>query len=122
VRLRSAIAVIAGYAVFAIPAMLLFRVSGLDPHGPPPSTPFVLGSILYGALFALLGGYAAAWTGRRAPVLHGLAVMILIAIVAIISFLAEVGYGAIWTEIATMFLISPFAIAGAAIRGRLAMK
>jgi hypothetical protein len=31
---RSVLAVIAGYVVFALSAILLFRLSGRDPHAP----------------------------------------------------------------------------------------
>ena len=75
---RSVLAVIAGYLVFAVSAILLFRLSGHDPHA-PAEIGFVLVTIVYGMLFATLAGFLAALLGKRFEMEHALAVASLIA-------------------------------------------
>jgi FtsH-binding integral membrane protein len=88
----SVLAVIAGYAIFAVSAVVLFSLSGRDPHQ-TAGAGFMAFSILYGACFALLGGFVAARIARGAPVRHALAVAVLIAAGATVSLLARPGAG-----------------------------
>ncbi len=60
--MRSLIAVIAGWVVFGVSAAMLFQLSGRDPHE-PATIAFMIGSGIYGAVFAaaaLAGGFVAA--------------------------------------------------------------
>jgi hypothetical protein len=68
--LRSILAVFVGYAIFAGSGVALFQLSGQDPHG-EASTPFMVGAVVYGIVFALLGGYISGWIASRRPLLHG---------------------------------------------------
>ena len=54
--LRNTLAIIAGYTIFVISAVLLFQLSGIDPHA-NPSIGFMIGSIVYGAVFSFIGGF-----------------------------------------------------------------
>ena len=51
---RSIASVIVGYLIFALSAFALFQISGQPPHQAAPAS-FMAGSIVYGAVFALLG-------------------------------------------------------------------
>ena len=63
--MRSVLAVLAGYLTFAVTGGLLFAVTGVDPHASP--TPLVaVGTIVYGMVFAALGGWLAAAVSRDA--------------------------------------------------------
>src|SRR5260370_757014 len=66
---RSIVSVIVGYLIFALSAFALFQISGQPPHQAAPA-PFIFGSIIFGAMFALLGGYVAAWLAKRRPLAH----------------------------------------------------
>src|SRR6478752_1625779 len=52
---RNVLAVILGYAVFVISAVLLFQLSGIDPHA-DPTTGIIILTIAYGLLFSSAGG------------------------------------------------------------------
>lgn len=114
---RSVIAVIAGYVVFAVSAILLFRLSGHDPHA-PAEIGFVLITVIYGMLFATLAGFLAALLGRRFEMEHALAVASLIAALGAASLLASVKSGAIWTQLAAILIIAPCAMLGGYLRQR----
>jgi putative membrane protein (TIGR04086 family) len=110
---RSIVSVIVGYLIFALSAFALFQISGQPPHQAAPA-PFMAGSIV----FALLGGYVAAWLARRRPLAHGLAVAVVLALGAAISLLSTLGKGAIWSQVATLVIMAPCAALGSWLRSR----
>ena len=73
--LRSIIAVLAGYFVFAISALALFAISGHDPHA-AAGAGFMLFSILYGVFFGTVAGFLAAVLAKRFEIEHSLAVIV----------------------------------------------
>jgi hypothetical protein len=114
---RSILAVVAGYFVFALSAFAYFRVSGQPPHQAAP-LPIMLGSIAFGMTFALLGGYLAAWLARRRPLAHGIAVAVVLALGATISLLSTLGKGAVWSQVTALLLMAPCAVLGGWLRSR----
>jgi hypothetical protein len=52
---RSILAVVVGYLIFALSAFAFFQISGQPPHQAAPM-PIMLGSIVFGMVFALIGG------------------------------------------------------------------
>lgn len=117
--LRSIGAVIVGYALFAASGFALFHFTGQPPHGRMSAT-FILGFVVYGIVFALLGGYVAAWLAGRRPLRHGAAVAILLAVLAAISLLATMGKGVVYTQVLAMVFMAPAALAGGWLRRRVA--
>ena len=114
---RSILAVVAGYVIFAVSAFAFFRLSGQLPHQTAP-LPKMLSSVAVGVVFALLGGYVAAWIARRRPLAHGVAVAILLALGATVSLVSTLGHGAIWSQIAALVLMAPSAALGGWVRAR----
>ena len=118
--LRSVLAVIVGYAIFAVSGFVLFQVTGRPPHG-EASVPFMLGATAYGMAFAMLGGYVGGLIAGRRPLAHGAAVATLLALGAGASLVATLGRGgAIWSQVCALALMAPAAIVGGWLRGRTA--
>jgi hypothetical protein len=115
--LRSIAGVAAGYLIFALSAVLLFQVSGQDPKSFPELW-FLVGSTLYGIVFAMLGGFVAAAIASRRPALHAIIVAALIGALALVSLIASLGRGSVWSEIAVLFFMTPAAAIGGFIRDR----
>jgi len=115
--LRSALAVIVGYAIFAVSAGALFHLTGQPPHG-EATVPFMVGATLYGIAFALLGGYVSGWIAGRRPFTHGLIVAGLLALGAGASLIATTGQGHIWSQAAALIAMAPAAALGGYLRGR----
>ena len=111
----------AGYAVFAVSGFALFQLTGQPPHG-EASLPFMLGFVVYGVAFALLGGYLSGWLAGRRPFTHGTVVAAILAAGATASLIATLGKGAIWTQVLAITLMAPSAAAGGWLRGRTAEK
>ncbi len=112
--LRSIVAVLLGYAVFAASAALLFKIAERDPHA-PQSLAFILFAVLYGIGFAGLGGMVAACIAPRKASLHAAFVTSIIALGAAISLVAKPGDGSTWSQWAALVLIAPSTWVAAAI-------
>jgi len=54
--LRAIAGIVVGYLIFAVPSFLVFRLMHVDPHV-PASPAFEAIAVVYGIVFALLGGY-----------------------------------------------------------------
>ena len=115
--LRSVGAVLVGYAIFAVSAFLLFRVTGQDPHA-PASLAFMAMTVVIGDTFAMIGGYVAGWLAGRRPLAHGVAVAVVIAVGAAVSLFATLGHGSVWTQIAALLFMAPSAVVSGWVRAR----
>jgi hypothetical protein len=109
--MRVFLAVVAGYLVFAVSAVILFHLANVDPHS-PASLGFKALTLAYGLAFAYVGGFVAGQIARRADLVCGIALAIVIALGATISMIARPGAGALWTQIAALFLFAPSSLAG----------
>jgi hypothetical protein len=113
--LRSIGAVAAGYLIFGSSAALLFQMSGQRPHDPAP-VGFKVGSILWGAVFALIAGWLTARIASRRPATHAAILAGVIALGAIISVVSA--SGAKWSQAAALAVMAPCAWIGGAVAGR----
>jgi hypothetical protein len=114
--IRSIGAVVAGYFVFAASAVLIFQVTGQNPHADAPWA-FKLATTVWGAVFAGVGGWLAAHVSVRRPAAHGAAVGAVIAVGALVSMLADAP-GARWSQMAALVVMGPGAWLGGALAAR----
>jgi ABC-type Mn2+/Zn2+ transport system permease subunit len=114
---KSVFSVLVGYLIFALSAFAFFQISGQPPHQAAPM-PIMLGSIVFGMIFALIGGYVAARLARHKPTAHGVAVAAVMALGAAISLLSTLGKGAVWSQVAALVLMVPCAVLGGWLRSR----
>ncbi len=113
--LRTIIGIIAGDLIFAGLTVLMFTLAKVDPHMVSGSG-FMLSSIAGGIVFALLGGFVGGLIGRRADILVGIFLGLIIAVGAAVSLLARPGGGAVWTQTAALILMAPAAVLGDSLR------
>jgi len=113
--MRSVVAVVAGYLIFAVCSFALFRVSGHDPYA-AATLGFKATVIGLGVVFAAVGGFTTGTIARRNPVAHGAALSFLIALIAAISLRALPANGHGWTQIAALIAMAPAAVLGSALR------
>lgn len=109
--IRSLGAVVGAYLVFTISAVMLFRISGRPPEA-WPGLPFAVFGIVYGAAFATLAGFLAAWLAPRAPLGRAAVVAALLALAAIVSLLVQLGEVSPWSHLATLLVFTPSALFG----------
>jgi hypothetical protein len=109
--MRTFLAVIAGYLIFAVSAVLLFHLTNIDPHSPAALGIKTI-TVAYGLAFAYLGGFVAGRIAGRTDLVSGIALAIVIALGATISIVARPGAGALWTQTAALVLFAPASFAG----------
>ncbi len=114
---RRALGVILGYATFAATAVLLFRLSGHDPHAIQPIG-FIAASVAYGMFFAVLGGYLSGVVGGGSPWVQAGLVGALIALGATVSLLAGPKAGSTWSRVAAILFMAPSSLLGGLARAR----
>jgi hypothetical protein len=113
--MKSVLAVLVGYLVFGVSAVLLFRIAGVDPHQ-QPGLGFRIGSIAYGILFALLAGYTAARIAGKNEIKHSAGVACILALLAGVSILAQPGLESYWSQLSALILMAPSAVFGGWLR------
>lgn len=104
--LRSVIAVVLGYAVFAVSGGQLFRVAWRDPHAVQDLW-FVILAVVYGMVSAGLGGVVAARLAPSRGAVHAGLVTGLIAVGATVSLVKSAG--ATWSQWPAILLMAPCA-------------
>jgi|SRR5829696_4526096 len=109
--LRSIGAVAAGYLIFGSSGLLLFQLSGVDPHQAAPLG-FKVASVIWGCVFALIAGWLTARIAARRPATHAAILAGLLALGAA-SFLAFPDSGqSHWTNVAAVVFMAPCAWLG----------
>lgn len=108
--MRSLVAVVGGYVVFALSGALLFQMSGQDPHAQAPVA-FKVATVIWGAVFALVAGWLTARVAARRPLLHAGIVGGLIALGAIVSIAAS-SPGSTWSQFSALIVMAPCAWLG----------
>ena len=106
---RNIAAVIVGYLVFAVPAVLLFSLSGIDPHA-ETSLMTKAGVIVFGCVFAFIGGYVAKLIAAQNTLTVNIVLAILMAGFAAFSLLKSPGEH--YTQIAAIVLFAPASLIG----------
>ena len=110
-ELRTVGAVIGGYLIFVLSAVVLFQLSSREPHAPQPLW-FMLASVAYGMVFAGLGGVAAARLAPTRPPLQSGSVAPVLALGAGVSLAFSPGAGATWSQWTALILMAPSAYLG----------
>lgn len=106
---RNVTGVIVGYLIFAVSAVLLFKVSGIDPHVETGLTT-KFGVVAFGCVFSFFGGYAAKLISAADSMTVNVVLAILMAAFAAFSLFRSPGEH--YTQIAAIFLFAPVSVLG----------
>lgn len=115
--MRTVAAVLGGFLIFSISAVLLFNISGRPP-GVWPGAAFATFAIIYGGVFAGLAGYVAARLAPRAPLVHAAAVAGLLFGAATGSYFMQQSGASLWSLVSTILVSVPAAMFGGYLRHR----
>ena len=115
--MRSVIAVLAGYAVFAGGAAVLFLTTGQSAKVLPSRT-FLVVTFLWGVTFSLSAGAVVAWLAPSHPVRHADILAVTLALIAAVSIVLERSKGSIWSQLTVILLLAPAIAAGARLFAR----
>jgi hypothetical protein len=114
---RRVLGVIVGYALFVASAVLLFRITGRNPHAAQDGS-FMIASALYGMAFAAFGGYVSAALAGGWSRVQAVSVGMLIATGATASLLTSPGVDSRWSMWSALLLMAPSALLGGIVHGR----
>ena len=113
---RKILSVLAGYAVFAVSSVLLFKLTAQPPHQDAPIT-FKLVTIIYGAFFSVLAGFILQLIARQTKLTLNFILTLVIFLLAAISMLTSAGNH--WTQLFAMFIFAPISVLGGYLKLRL---
>jgi hypothetical protein len=107
--IQKIVSVIAGYAIFVITSLALFKLSGQDPHG-DPTLIFVAVTVIYGAVFSFIAGLVTQLIARTKNLKVNYILAFIIAGFAAFSFFKSTGNH--WTQLIAIFIFAPVSILG----------
>ena len=107
--LRKILSVILGYATFVISAVLLFQLSGIDPHADPAIGIIIL-TVTCGLIFSFLGGFLTQLISRTGKLTINYVLAGVIGGFATFSLFKTTGNH--YSQIAAIFLFAPSSILG----------
>jgi hypothetical protein len=111
--LRKILAVIAGYAVFAVSSALLFIITKHEPHG-DASIAFKAVTIAYGLFFSIISGLILQLVAMQKNVTLNFILAGVIFLLATVSLFTS--SGSHWTQLFAMFIFAPASILGGRLK------
>ena len=112
--IRSLLSFIVGYLIFGVAMLLLWTIFGYKPKDVPPDG-FLVFSIFCECLFALGGGYVAAFVANRKELVHTGILTGVVAIMGVLSLFWPQNELPWWANLATTFPIAPCFLLGGLI-------
>ena len=106
---RKILAVIAGYAIFVITSLALFKLSGHAPHADPGTNFFIL-TALYGVSCSFIAGLVVQLIARTKDLKLNYVLAFIIAGFAAFSLLKSDGNH--WTQMLAIAVFAPVSILG----------
>ena len=101
--------VIVGYAIFAATSLVLFKLSGQNPHA-DPTVSFVIVTIIYGGIFSFIAGFIAQLIVRTKNLNVNYILAFILAGFAAFSFFKSSGN--YWTQLTAILVFAPVSILG----------
>ena len=106
---RQILSILAGYVIFVITSLALFKTTGQNPHL-FATTGFIILTSVYGAVFSLLGGFITQLIAKSKTLTLNYILAFIIAAFATFSFIKS--DGSHWTQILAIFFFAPVSILG----------
>ena len=107
--IRKIVSVLAGYSIFVVTSLALFKLSGHKPHSNPTNL-FVSLTAVYGAAFSFLSGLAVQLVARTKNLNLNYILAFIIAGFATFSFFKSDGNH--WTQVLAIFIFAPVSVLG----------
>jgi hypothetical protein len=106
---RQILSIIAGYAIFVVTSLVLFKTTGQNPHL-QATTNFIILTSVYGAIFSLISGLAVQLIAKTKTLTLNYILAFIIAGFA--TFSLTKSEGSHWTQILAIFIFTPISILG----------
>ena len=107
--LRKILGVIAGYAIFVVTSLALFKISGVAPHADPTYT-FIFLTAVYGIVFSFIAGLVTQTISQSKQLSVNYILAVIIAGFATFSLFKSEGNH--WTQFLAILVFAPISILG----------
>ena len=107
--IRNILGIIAGYALFVISSLALFKISGRAPHA-EPTNGFMMLTAAYGVVFSFLAGLLTKSITHTKKLWANYILCLVIAGFAAFSFFKATGTH--WTQLMAIFIFAPVSVSG----------
>ena len=107
--IKNTLGVIAGYVIFVITSLALFKISGQKPHAEATSI-FMIGAVVYSSLSSFIAGLTTQLIAKTKNLKINYIVAFIIAGFATLSLVKSDGNH--WTQICAIFIFAPVSILG----------
>ncbi len=107
--IRQILSVIAGYAIFVVTSLALFKISGQKPHSDSTNL-FIILTTIYGAVFSFVAGLVTQLIAITSNLKINYVLAFIIAGFATFSLLKSEGNH--WTQLLAIFIFAPVSILG----------
>ena len=107
--IRKVAGIIAGYVIFLITSVALFKLSGQEPHA-QATTGFQLFTALYGFVFSFLSGLVVQLIAKANTLTLNYVLALIMAGFATFSLIKS--DGSHWTQLLAIFMFAPLSILG----------
>lgn len=107
--IRLILGVIAGYAIFVISSILLFRFSEVNPHE-EASKLFMVLTFVYGTVFSFISGLVTQLIAKTRNLKVNYVLFVIMASFATFSLFKSGGSS--WTQLLAIFVFSPISVLG----------
>ena len=106
---RKILSIIAGYSIFVVTSLALFKTTGQDPHIQATSGFVILASV-YGAVFSFISGLVTQVIAKTKTLTINYILAFIIAAFATFSLIKS--EGSHWTQILAITIFAPISILG----------
>ena len=107
--LRNILGVVVGYLIFALSAVLLFKLSGIAPHADADFGTIAI-VIMFGVVFSFAGGYVGKLIAGGGTMMVNYVLSLLIAGFAVFSLIKS--SGSHYTQISAIVIFAPVSLVG----------
>lgn len=110
--IKQILGVVAGYAIFVISSILLFRISGIKPHS-DASWIFMILTFVYGTVFSCISGFVCQLISKTKNLKINYILSFIMAGFAVFSLLKSGGSS--WTQLLAIFVFAAVSVFGGSI-------
>jgi RsiW-degrading membrane proteinase PrsW (M82 family) len=107
--IKKILGVIIGYAIFVVTSLLLFKLSGQNPHD-QATIPFKIFTAIYGAVFSFVSGFVLQVIAKTKNLNLNYILAFIIAGFATFSLIKS--DGSHWTQLFAIIIFAPISILG----------
>lgn len=117
--IRQILGIIAGYTIFVVTSLALFKITGHKPHSPATNS-FIVFTTIYGIVFSLISGFITKLVAKTRNLHVCYILALIIAGFAMFSLLKS--DGSHWTQFLAIVIFAPTSILGGLFHSKRSSK